>query len=156
MACGSGGDACVACPNGDVCNNAQVCVVDPVSQWRVRPTSATAATTLNGASWDTGGGAPDLYVELMCPRTASAVTASTAVVDDSFTPTWANTTGSCIMTAADLQAIGVRLRVLDEDIAADDLAIDINITFTEAQLRAGTTTRSSGSITQITLQLTRQ
>jgi hypothetical protein len=112
LACGTGGVACQQCMAGTTCQM-QNCGVDPMSMWRVQVVSARIAMRkANGDTWDTGGGAPDVFVTLFCPATASSGM-QTATVNDTYLPAW--TTGSCVMTAGALQQTGFAFSVTDND-----------------------------------------
>ncbi len=115
--CGKNGAACVVCSSPQVCGADQTCGIDPASTWTIQPVSASISTTNQGADWDLGGGAPDPYVSLWCPPSASTPV-STPAVQDSFSPTWS--TGGCSMKAKDLLSVGFALAVFDQDVSFDD------------------------------------
>lgn len=136
-ACGKNASSCVACLNGAICKTDQTCGVDPNSMWKVQPLSATIRTTdSGGVAWDALGGAPDPYCDLYCPGTASAITSSTAVVADTFSPVWS--TGGCVMKASDLLTLGFKVGVYDEDVSSDDTIAPAGpISVAERDLLAG-------------------
>ena len=64
-ACGAGGGSCMVCSPSFLCTIG-VCTVDPASRWNVVLETLTVATTrYDGAAWDTIGGSPDPYVEIV-------------------------------------------------------------------------------------------
>ena len=143
-ACGQGGGQCAQCVTNQICLTDQTCGVDPQSSWLVLPTSASISSTNNGNDWDFGGGAPDPFVQLWCPPSASSVTSQTPSVTDSFSPTWS--TGGCVMKAKDLLALGYAAEVWDADVSSNDIiAGKSNIAVTEKQLLQGSMTLSNNS-----------
>lgn len=156
-ACGKNGAACTNCAAGDVCDSTQTCVIDPQSHWSVVPKSAQAASTNNGGTWNVGGGAPDLYVDLFCPATATSITGSTAYVQDSFTPTWSGLSSPCIMTLSDLQSTGFKIAIYDDDATSDDLICSGTIKPISDAFAAGhTDLNCQGSINNLRVDLIRQ
>lgn len=122
--------------------------------WKVQPVSATIRSTDgSGVAWDALGGAPDPYCDLYCPGTATTITSSTGIPQDTFSPTW--TTGGCILKASDLIAKGFGIGVYDEDVSADDTIAPAGvISVTEAQLAAGRIDGITNNGTLVTLSVT--
>lgn len=120
-ACGIFGVVCAYCPGvatTAICKADQTCGVDPEGVWKVQPTSATIATTNQGADWDFGGGAPDPYALLWCPSSSVSATNSTPTAADTFNPTWSS--GGCLMKAKDLMNVGYAIQAFDEDVSVND------------------------------------
>ncbi len=106
-----------ACGAADLCL-AQTCAPSAPTQWVVQVATAKIATDNQGSSWDTGGGAPDMYVRLWCPTSASGYTESD-YVGDSYTPAWSHT-GHCTISNADLTQGGFAFSAYDYDGVGDD------------------------------------
>jgi hypothetical protein len=159
-ACGRNGVECAACATGLVCLAEQTCGIDPASQWAVLPTSAVVSQyDSNNEGWDAFDGPPDPFAALTCPATELAATGRTATVDDSLAPSWTSLEfGSCVMSAHALMTTGFGLIVYDQDTFADDIIAPLQtVKPTEAQLRSGTLTVSSGAtMPSMTVKLTRQ
>jgi len=160
-ACGKNGATCSECGSAEVCLTAQTCGVDPESTWMVQPTSASITSTNNGTAWDADGSAPDPYVVLNCPPTATPVDSQTPAVQDSVSPTW--TTGGCATKASALLAQPLLFQVFDQDTISDDtITPPLQYQFTEANFNAGTVQASctppncQGGLTTITFTLTKQ
>jgi hypothetical protein len=153
--CGKGGEACTVCTGRQICKADQRCGVDPESSWVLHPATAIiAAKNGAGGDWDVGGGAPDPYVHLWCPATATTPVV-TPTVNDTLTPTWA--TGSCTMKAKDLLTAGFALQVFDEDISfADPVSTKQTIVATESQLQAGKVEIAAPPLTFLRVELTQQ
>jgi hypothetical protein len=156
LACGTNGDACQQCMTGTTCQM-QTCAIDPASMWRVQAVSAQIAMNkANGSAWDTFGGAPDVFVTLFCPATASSGI-DTPTVDNSYLPAW--TTGSCVMTAGALQSTGFAFSVTDEDglfNGNDTISGKTTVRLMAADFNSPTLMRGPvGQTTSITFSLTR-
>lgn len=131
----------------EACAN-QSCGLDPQSMWRVRPTMGTVTMRKpNGDNWDGFGGEPDPYVNLYCPATASSITVTSSEASNTLTPSW--TTGSCVLTAAQLLSAGFAFSVYDADGffgGADDLILaKTTVPVTTADLMAGSISRGPAS-----------
>lgn len=159
LACGTGGVACAQCMTGDACSTAQTCILDPQSQWTVHPASAAVNSSKpSGSGWDSFGGAPDPYVDLYCPASASSITDSSSSVDNSYQPTWSD--GECTVTADQLMTTGFAFAVFDSDGllggADDSIAPKTTKVLTEAELRAGMVSHGATSgLGSIQFSLTR-
>jgi hypothetical protein len=152
--CGKSGATCAVCSGKQICKADQACGVDPESMWKVQPVSATVATKNGAADWDVGGGAPDPYVSMWCPPSATAPLV-TPTVKDSFSPMW--TTGGCTVKGKDLLSLGFAVQVFDEDIAAPDaVGTKRTVVPTEAELLAGSVTVSGAPLTTLRIELKQQ
>lgn len=116
-ACGRNGESCTSCSAGNICGLEQSCVLDQQSLWRITPVSGMFVT--NG-DWDVGGGAPDGKVYLYCPATAASYSLVTFEESDDFNPKYTVSSGSCVMTVADLMNIGFYIELIDVDALSDD------------------------------------
>jgi len=150
-ACGKGGGECSQCVTNQICGLEQSCGVDPDGSWLVQPDSATISTKNGNGDWDFGAGAPDPFVQLWCPSTASSMTSQTPTASDTFSPKW--TKGGCVMKAKDLMATGYGIEVFDDDLNASDvIASKATIKPGESDLLQGSMTLSNSS-TLVTLKI---
>jgi hypothetical protein len=157
-ACGRNGTVCQMCVTGTACSMDQTCVINPATTWKVLPVSGVVATMNMGGSWDPLSGAPDPYVTLWCPASAAMVTAKTPTANDTFTPGWGDTMGSCIMSAGDLETVGFAVEVDDEDLTTpDNIFAKAVVKPSDADLLAGFMIVSdTGSLMSLRLALLKQ
>jgi len=120
-ACGSFGAQCAVCQGLNSCQfEAQS------NDWNCRPAKYSIQPMMasiplldpnDGADWDADSSAPDVVVELSCPKDGSTVFVSTSEVS-SYTPTWTN--GACEATAEELMKSPMSINVIDVDAFFDD------------------------------------
>lgn len=115
------------------------------------------ASKPDGAGWDSFGGAPDPFVRMFCPATATSQTSVTSAASDTRSPTW--TTGSCTITAQSLTSAGFAFEVFDDDAflggADDRISPKITKVLTDADLLSGAVSHGASSgLTSIRFTLT--
>lgn len=92
--------------------------------------SATAAEgNPNGDYWDVFGGAPDLYVSVRIDGDSIGVTRTKR---DTYSPEWYQSFSVRLFSSTNLV-----FRVLEEDISANDHALDLNIPDLQGAIRDG-------------------
>ncbi len=133
----AGTDSCTGtnicdCPTGSLdCVNAGTCTNAFGRQYRFTIESASVPTTNQGASWDIGGGAPDLYVRLGLNGTLVLMSLAGS---DSFSNTYTGTTVDLSVNAT----TNIQAEVWDEDGVSDDQAFVCSLEpIGAATLRAG-------------------
>ncbi|MEJ7600330.1 MAG: C2 domain-containing protein [Kofleriaceae bacterium] len=93
----------------------------------------------NGDAWDVGGGLPDGKVTV----TVNGTAVTTPVVNDTLTPTWNFLTGPTLIPGG----TNLKIEVLDDDVAADDLGwVCINNPLTADLIRAGARCSGTGPL----------
>lgn len=97
-------------------------MLNPLTKWRVSTIRAEVTPKdINGSEWDTGdGSAPDVFVVLACPPSASPNTIQTPYIE-SYNPEW--TTDGCTATADALTKEPLQISIYDYDpfTPSDDL-----------------------------------
>lgn len=138
----------MTCSAVDACISG-ACTIDPASTWTVRPTQVRVNN-----SWDATS-APDIFVEIWCPKTATSISYTTTTITDATTANW--TSGGCTMTADQLLNLGFDFRVWDEDLADDDLVQPRTpATPMESHLRMGSISGNTATLLGITFALIKQ
>ncbi|PZR07152.1 MAG: hypothetical protein DI536_28245 [Archangium gephyra] len=146
--CGANGNACTTCTAVDSCISG-ACTIDPTSTWLVRPSQVRVNN-----SWDATS-APDIFVEIWCPSTATSISYTTTTIGDATTATWA--AGGCTMTADQLLNLGFDFRVWDEDLSDHDLVqARTSATPMDSHLRAGMLTGNTATLLNITFTFIKQ
>lgn len=93
----------------------------------------------NGDAWDIGGGLPDGKVTL----TVNGTAVTTPTVNDTLTPTWNFRTPPTLIPGG----TNIKMEVLDDDVAADDLGwLCVNNPLTADLIRAGARCSGTGPL----------
>lgn len=128
-ACGRAGASCSVCSANSVCTIDRVCAADVNldSKWTVQPASATVAASPAVGQWDPDEDTmPDVMVLLDCKPGGLAVSGAAdeprfepearTGASSSLVPMWSTIEfGSCTLTARELLAAPIRLRLFDDD-----------------------------------------
>ncbi len=124
--CGTGGEACFGCGTDQTCSNG-VCVVDPDSLWNFVIISADVPTMdANGDSWDSFGGAPDVFIRTTLGVDSGApVTADSVEVENQFLPQFNPPDGQVVLTNVPASKIldSIRFEVRDSDLVGSQLML---------------------------------
>lgn len=153
-ACGRNGESCTSCSAGNICGLEQSCVLDQQSLWRITPVSGKFVTNGN---WDVGGGAPDGKVYLYCPATATSYSLVTFEESDDFNPKYTVSSGSCMMTVADLMSIGFYILLVDVDAFSDDTVMEGTTKLKTGHFSAGSiTVQRTDQRANVVLSIVRQ
>jgi len=120
-ACGRGGEGCVDCGFGRLCNaTTRSCTIDPNALWDFYVSFAVLPeTTVDGSSWDVLGGLPDPYLVAYSSEGSSMHSGETQVQNDTTFPFWAETPLRGVKASELLNFLA--FDVWDSDVDFDDL-----------------------------------
>jgi hypothetical protein len=148
----------MACFSNETCSASHACEVpfDMNATYTVQPVSAVIApTNASGGPWDDLSD-PDCGLDLFCPQNAGSTTATAAVQNDTFTPSWTSTAGTCRLPAMQLITAGFAFDAYDSDVLSNDTITGRTVVKpTQADLQAGTMTLTSvGGLNSIRFRFT--
>lgn len=133
-ACGSGGEACVPCAEGSICNQSGECELDPESKWDVVVVESKIDSSENYDPYNWSGSEPDPYAVV----TVADATGNTSAKQNTYEPTWYETP----ITAATAKQIidTMTYELMDADRASDDdvIVTDCTPDFTAEDIQSQT------------------
>lgn len=120
---GDGDDG--GCSSNSACGDLQFCYSGTCEEVAGRKffVSADRATAVSNGDWDTGGGAPDIFVEIYMD---GKLECQTSTEDDSFEPRWGK---GCAVVFDSGGELGIDM--YDEDLTSNDLMLTFSASGTD-------------------------